>query len=274
VQLATAAVFLPFVPVVWGWFSNRSGAFWIKPMTLDEISATYLAYAGSRGLLGLMALLGICGVAFHRRNRMAAALLLSLLFLPVIVPVVGSVLSKPLFVARYGIIASPALCALAAWGIDLLHKRVPMALMTVILVALSFLSPRVVRTEEWRDVTAYVEKWAHPGDRVVINRRDASRAYEYYSVRTDVHYKGFWGPFVTLGVPMPQGVHVWLILYDPNSTARDIINNGNWTVVSQKSFGQIVVYELAGGQTDPFPPEMDQQRFNARPAQRTREPLD
>jgi hypothetical protein len=219
-------------------------------------------------------MLAICGVVLHRRERLAIGLLLSLLLLPVVVPVVGSVLGKPLFVARYGIIASPALCALAAWGIDLLRTRASMTLMTVVLVALSFLSPRVERTENWRGVTAYVEKWAHPGDFVVINRRDASRAYEYYSVRGDVHYKGFWGPFVTLGTPMPDGVHVWLILYDPNSTARDIINNGNWTVVSNKSFRQIAVYELAGGRTDPFPQEVDQERFNARPVQRGRESME
>jgi hypothetical protein len=190
--------------------------------------------------------------------------------LPVIVPVVGSVVGKPLFVARYGIIASPALCALAAWGMDFLRRRAAIGVMTAILVVLSLVPPAVGSKEPWRDVVAYIEKWAHPGDYVVVNRRDASRAYEYYKIRQDVHDKGFWGPFVTLGVPMAPGVHVWLVLYDPNATARDIINNGNWTVVSQKTFPQIAVYELAGGQTERFPPEEDRERFNARPVRRDR----
>jgi uncharacterized membrane protein len=274
VQLATAAMFLPFIPVVWAWFSNRSGGFWIKPMTLDEITASYLAYAGSAWLLCLMGLLGICGAMLYRHERTGVALLLSLLILPVVVPVVGSVLGKPLFVARYGIVASPALCALAAWGMDLFKTRGPVMVMTVLLTVLSFLGPPAGQKEDWRDVVSYVEKWAHPGDVVVINRRDASRAYDYYSTRHDVHAKGFWGPFITLGIPMPHNVHVWLVLYDPNVPAGTIINNGNWTVVSQKPFDQIVVYELAGGSTDPFPPGLDQERFNARPVQRERESLE
>lgn len=270
VQLATAAMFLPFVPVVWRWFHNRSGSFWIKPVTLDEIAVTYTAYAGSGALLWLMAILAICGVTLHRRNRGGVALLLSLLLLPVTVPVIASALGKPLFVARYGIIASPALCALAAWGFDLLRTRGAMLLMTAILVLMSLLAPPVGSKEPWRDAVAYVEEWAHPGDYVVVNRRDASRAYEYYAVRQDVHAKGFWGPFVTLGIPMSPGVHVWLVLYDPNATAHDIINNGNWTVVSQKAFPQIAVYELSGGRTEAFPPEEDQERFNARPVRHDR----
>ncbi|HTL31282.1 MAG TPA: glycosyltransferase family 39 protein, partial [Tepidisphaeraceae bacterium] len=213
VQLASAAMFLPFVPVVFGWMTNRGGSFWIRPLTLHDISAAYVSYAGSELLLCVMLMLAVLGVMKNRSKPMAWSLLISLLLLPVVVPVIASMMLKPLFVARYGIIASPALFALAAWGLGAFRPRALSLSMAAVIAALSLMAPDVGHKEDWRGVATYVGKWARPGDYVMINRRDASRAYDYYNRRADVHVKGFWGPFVTLGVPLPESEHVWLVLY-------------------------------------------------------------
>jgi mannosyltransferase len=271
VQLATGALFLPFVPIVIGWMRNRGGSFWIKQISADDITASYVAYAGSAALFWVMLVFVVMAVVIHRRKRVALGLLLSLLLLPVVVPIVASMLLKPLFVARYGIVASPALCALVALGIDAIKPRAASLVITLALAVGSLMAPDFGHKEDWRGVASYIAKWARTGDYVVINRRDASRGYEYYNLRPDVHFKGFWGPFVTLGVPLEHDAHAWLVLYDPNATAHDIINNGHWTVVSQKVFYQITVYELAGGRTEPLPPGLDMERFNAKPVTRDRD---
>ncbi len=261
IQCVTGATVLPFLPIILFWVRRQSMGFWIPRPTFDSITAAYLDYAGRPVLLCAFVALMVIGV---NRARARAALPIALLTLPVLAPIIVSMLRTPLFISRYGLAAAPGMFLLVASGIGAIRWSILQCALLIVLIEWSLQAPREAPMEDWRAAAQYVDALANPKDYVVINERFATIPFNFYSHRSDLTVKGFWGGRVTLGLPLDPGVHAWLVLNRPSVPMQEIIDAGNWRIVRQKSFREIIALELADGQTEKLPPEQDADRRTAK----------
>jgi hypothetical protein len=246
-QVAIVALFLPWLPIAIRWARSVGSGFWVEPMTLYDLWAAYVAYAGGSSVLFiLILLLVLVGVVAQRRNVRGLALMLALATLPVVVPTIVSIVTKPTFTPRYGIVAPAALCALAACGVVALRNRIAQVVVTTALVALSINGSRAIPEKpDWRGLVAHVERAARPGDYIVMNPRRSTYVYDYYAKRTsDVTRKGLDAGAIPLSLPLNPGVTVWFIfepgIYDP----QDLLQRGQWRVRSTTEFRELTLLEL------------------------------
>jgi hypothetical protein len=250
-QFAIAALFLPWVPITLRWARSVGSGFWLPPATLRDLWTPYLAYVGgSMPLLLVLMLLAIVGVLVNRRNvRGLALLLLALTALPVLVPVIVSILTKPTFTPRYGIVAPAALFAMAGCGVIALRHRVAQVSAATVLVALSLYAIRgIPRKPDWRGAVAYVEGVARAKDYIAMTPRRSTYIYDYYAKRSaDVTRKGFDSGAIPLSVPLdPPGTRVWFI-YEPTYDPKDVLDRGGWRVRSTHPFDGLTILELDDG---------------------------
>ena len=249
-QLAIAALFLPWVPVTLRWARSVGSGFWLPPATARDLWAPYLAYVGeSMPLLIVAVLLAIVGIVVNRRDVRSLALLLALTTLPVLVPVIVSILTKPTFTPRYGIVAPAALFALAGCGVIALRHRAAQVGAAIVLAALSLYAIRdIPRKPAWRSAITHVESSARPKDYIVMTPRRSTYIYDYYAKRgTDVTRKGFDSGAIPLSVPLdPPGTRVWFI-YEPTYDPKDVLDRGGWRVRSSHPFDGLTILELDDG---------------------------
>jgi 4-amino-4-deoxy-L-arabinose transferase-like glycosyltransferase len=244
-NLVILILYSPYVRTIYSWIRTVQTGFWVKHVTLDDISRAYETYTGSVPLL--IALLSLSVIALWRtRHRAAASMWLGVMFLPVVIPVIVSVLTRPTFSARYGMPASIGLFALAAIGVSKLPNlkfQIPVA---VILTAMTLLPTTIPDPKpQWREAAWYLENNMRPGDFAAINRKGAAQAmYDYYVHRKDVRRIGFDAASLPVTQPLAPGQHVWLILYTCDIPANVMIARGNWQVARQKQFREILVLEL------------------------------
>ena len=246
-QVAIAALFLPWLPIAIRWARSVGSGFWVEPMTLCDLWAAYLAYAGgSSVLLILMLALALVGAVAQRRNLRGLALMLALATLSVVVPTIVSILTKPTFTPRYGIVAPAALCALAACGVVAVRNGIAQAAVTTVLVALSINGLRAIPDKpDWRGLVAHVEREARPGDYVVMNPHRSTYLYDYYATRkTDVTRKGLDAGAIPLSLPLDSGVTVWFIYVPGEYSPDEVIRRGPWHVRSTKTFTHLTLLEL------------------------------
>jgi hypothetical protein len=111
-------------------------------------------------------------------------LLLAWFAVPVAITFVYSVAAQPLFQPRNLLMCVPAAALLLGAGLG--HPRLPRMLapaLLVVLIALRALQVGAaygVSPEPWRQVTAYVEAHARPGDCIAFYPEDARMAVQYY----------------------------------------------------------------------------------------------
>jgi mannosyltransferase len=245
-QVAIAALFLPWLPIAIRWARSVGSGFWVRPMTLYDLCAAYVAYAGGTGILIALLVLVVLGVIAERRNRRGIALMLALATLPVVVPVIVSILTKPTFTPRYGIVAPAALYALAGCGVIALRYRIAQVVLTLALAALSINGLRAIPDKpDWRGLVAYLQREARPGDYIVMNPHRSTYVYDYYATRRgDTTRKGLDAGAIPLSLPLNPGVTVWFIYvpgeYDPD----EVLRRGPWHVRSTKGFTHLAVLEL------------------------------
>ena len=98
------AVWIPFA--MWGqvlsfWLQNHMGGSWIAPVSWVDITDSYWQYIGNASVTGILifATLAVIGAA-RRDVRRRLPLLLSLLLLPVVLPVGVAVFTSPIFTPR------------------------------------------------------------------------------------------------------------------------------------------------------------------------------
>jgi hypothetical protein len=249
------------------WMNVRTNRFWIPRFTFDEIGWTYRAYAGSVVALVILVALMVFSVV-RRPVRKHLVLLLSWMLLPVIVPIIISLYTLPMFTARYAISVIVPIAILTAAGIVLVARRAAVQLLiATALGALLYFVPRTLDKPDWRSAGAYLQHAMRPGDYAFLNDRLNITLYRHYVNRPDVRNRGMWDSSVPLGLPLAKDVHAWVMTYTPDVPLRDIIERGHWRVVSQKAFGDIVIFELANGATDEHDALPPEQRFAAtRPA--------
>lgn len=245
-NLAVAAIYGPWVPTVWMWVKSVRAWFWVRPMTLDEISRAYELYAGSPWMLVALVVLAVIGaVGMRKRAPASVAMCVAVALLPVVVPVVLSVIARPTFVARYAIIAGVGLIALAAAGVAVLPSRVAQIAVVVGLATLSFFPMSVVESKpQWREAGRYLEANMASGDFAAVHRKGATCMYDYYVNRPDVRRIGFDGSALPVTQPLPQGKRIWLVLYTEVYPARRFLERGFWRVGRRKMFREVMVMEL------------------------------
>ncbi|MDQ3438964.1 MAG: glycosyltransferase family 39 protein, partial [Planctomycetota bacterium] len=251
-QIAITALFLPWLPTAIRWARSVGSGFWVRPMTHYDLWAAYVAYAGgSSVMLILLLMLVLVGVIAQRRNVRGLSLMLALATLPVVVPTVVSILTKPTFTPRYGIVAPAALFALAGCGVIALRHRVTQLGAAIVLAALSLYAiPDIARKPDWRGTVAYVESVARPKDYIVMTPRRSTYLYDYYAKRHDVTRKGFDSGAIPLSVPLdPPGTRVWFI-YEPTYNPKEVLDRGGWRVRSShvsRRFRELWILELVDG---------------------------
>lgn len=244
-NLVVLILYSAFLKTIWIWVRSVQTGFWVKKVTLDDFSRAYEIYAGSVPLLIALLSLAVIGI-WRTRNRAASTLWLGVAILPIVIPVIVSVLTNPTFSARYGMPASLGLFTLAAVGMASLSKpalQIPTAL---ILGAITLLPTNVPDPKpQWREAAGYLQKNMRNGDYAAINRKGAAQTmYDYYVYRPDVRRIGFDGESLPVTQPLPDDKHVWLILYTSDFRPGVMISRGHWQVARQKQFREILILEL------------------------------
>jgi len=243
-NVAIVALFSPWLPVVYLWTKSVAMNFWVKKVTLDDISRSYWMFSGQTVVYVFMIALVAIGVARYRKSRpFGLTLLLLIMLCPVIVPDLISVLTRPSYSPRYGIMGCIGMCAIAGAG----AAALPRAVRTLVLATLIVLSPlgtaAVIPKAQWRDIGEFMNKNMRANDIAVIHCSAGMRLYNYYVHRPDVHGH----PTDTNSFPFSgalDGRHVWLVIYDPWYTANDFLRKYPMHILRRKFTWGVMVLEL------------------------------
>ena len=231
---AIAAISLPLMLFVL--FNDRGQIDWLgKPSPKEAVDGvSELAGDGGYLLLAAYGLLVLAGFIWRGPADSWGTWLTVLWFA---VPVGGSLaisLFKPLFLARYLIVAVPPLALLAGHGLTALR---PVAVRVVAGIAVIALAAAGLYTwyfeankEEWRPAARYVLLKSRPDDGIVLYAARMRRPFEYYVTLYDrerdapepLYPPGRWGARVApttpplkpaaLGRAASEVDRVWLVL--------------------------------------------------------------
>ena len=118
------------------------------------------------------------------------------LLTPIVLPVVISRLTTPIYLQRYELVAAPAFFLMVSKGIGAIGQKHVRSVVLLILVALSLYSlPSYysgVRKDQWRDAARYIDANALSDDLVVVNPGESlALLFNYYSKRADFRKQGF-----------------------------------------------------------------------------------
>jgi 4-amino-4-deoxy-L-arabinose transferase-like glycosyltransferase len=217
-------LFAPWIPTVVLWVRQVSGHFWIPPMGPERVLSTYVTYVGSAPLLVVLIGLAAWG-AVRTERRWKVVLLAGVFVLPVVVPVAASMIGRPVFVPRYGIMAAAGLYLLAARGWTALPAA-RMALRWILaavvlglaLVDLYGAGGRLDPKPDWRAATAYVLEHDRPGDAILLNADFNNLVFQHYATRrageVDASYliDGRVGDGAdTAPLELPAAVNLWVV---------------------------------------------------------------
>ena len=261
---AQSTVFLLFLPWLFPLFRVTSlvlKGYWIgwlsRPSILSLVD-TFFAFSNYSVecfvLFGVLSLLGVMGIEKIRRMRGWKTLLeaseksgwsiltqtsyevifcMLWLWVPIIVPLVVSLVMQPIYSVKYVVLASPAFYILTAKGItEIKVKWVRIvSVILVLFLSLQTLSTAYYNTvnyEQWREVAKYVEENAKPGELILVNAPWVTVPFNYY----------FKGPNDVKGISTVNDLRkavthhpkVWLILShsidtDPEGLIKKELDN-------------------------------------------------
>jgi len=221
-------------PTVWRWTHQVEQGFWMPPFDAWELARTYADYAGSRLALGVL-IVAITLALRERPKLLAAAVLVPLMLVPVVPPILVSLVMHPIFIHRYGIAAIGGMIGLAACGIFSLRwtaARSCLCSVAAVTTALAIHYP--VENPDWRGVGRFLESRMKPGDMAAVTNSNVSILYGYYVNRPDIPSAKFDGDVLPIK-PAP-GTRVWLVLDGPLAPEDQIVRNGPWRVLSRTEF--------------------------------------
>ncbi|MCK6550891.1 glycosyltransferase family 39 protein [Myxococcota bacterium] len=164
---------------------------WIAPVSLVDVARVVLSLAGgtvvSLVVVGALALLSVLGAVRRLRSDgverwgFALALTAAWAVAPIVVPLIASLLLKPLLVARYAIIGLPAIAILVALGIDALGRTSRIVATIVVLAVSAHAIHRwPVEGEDWRVVARVIADESRPSDGVVVFAYHLRAPLEHY----------------------------------------------------------------------------------------------
>ena len=215
VQVILILSFSPWFHVILHHVLNRQAkGSWQPAPSTHNLIGLFVAYAGSPAMLMLYGVIASIALVLWRRAQGHAPkhhvskiialqdlsftrlepmyLLLIWLFSHNVVPFLMSQILTSFYRPRYTIVGSIAFYLLVAKGLRDLsqHKRLLHAAVASLLI-LSVVSFRPYyhsyNKERWRDVVAYVDQSAQPGDLVVVNAGFLLKTnFNYYSKRQDL----------------------------------------------------------------------------------------
>jgi mannosyltransferase len=213
--LATsAALFLPWLPVLIWQIWQVGGEFWMPPVTRETLMKLLAWHAGSRTLLWIAGPLALLGLWAAWRPRAAGAagsgsadgssstvsparaglrpgpLLLLWFLCPIVLPILIAQVGPTIFAEKYSITASAAFLLLVARGIAALRPA-PLGLAVIAAVGVLSREPFTAyfaaeRKDNWRAATARLERRAEPGDLLLFHKPWGRVPFDYYARRTDL----------------------------------------------------------------------------------------
>ncbi|GBC60941.1 hypothetical protein DENIS_1901 [Desulfonema ishimotonii] len=218
-QVAVAGLFALWLPMLLSAMQEVHQGFWLEEPSVGAVLETMMLYSGHLLFLPyiFLAVFSIFSCEKIRRKRggqnifqlsegqqwrvrtvnmESAGLLWVWLIIPLMVPVVISRISTPIYHTRYAISSSVALYLLVAGGIvNIRHRRIKVAVIGFIaMFSLLYVVKTYIRVdkEPWRDVAKYVDMNAKDGDLVLFNReRCLDLTFDYYSGKKGLVKKPF-----------------------------------------------------------------------------------
>ena len=134
---------------------------------------------------------------------------------PILLPMIISIVSTPMFVSRYAISATLAFYLLASKGIDSLKNRWAILIIGVIILILSVVNLQGyyenVYKHQWREVMSEIENSAGSGDVIVIYPQHEQLSARYYKTRDDIKIMPMKDKFPT--VKNLGGRRVWVVMH-------------------------------------------------------------
>jgi mannosyltransferase len=246
-QTMPVLFFLPWLKIVITQWMNIQKNWWMRAPSLRSIQQTLLDYSGGTVLYVLFVALVIIAVLMsflttqNKREKLLDVfkfskrkarirtlpeiyLCMVWLFSPIIILFLISKVSRPIYIIRVTIAASPALYLLAAQGIKSIRNKIIQIIVGSIIVFLLLISLQSYYTQikktRWREAVKYIESGAQSGDLLIFNLGCYSyTVFNYYSTRNDIVKRSSpTGDFIDdtnihkFAKILPKQRRVWLIL--------------------------------------------------------------
>jgi len=271
-QLILVIAFIPGLMHLLIMKVSMDKSFWIEEPTLELLGQYLVIYSGNVYLLVLfvifilIVLIGLRWISsVPGLNRVFKTkednntepgissgyrvyLLLLWFSVPILIPMLISIISTPMFVARYAITVTLAYYLLASRGIDSLRNR--WAVLTIGAIILIFSTVNInayynnTYKHQWREVMSEIESNSGYGDIIVVNPAHEQISAKYYKTRDDI----------TL-IPMPNRFptfknlgtrSVWVVMH-AHPTNRKLIReglSGKYNFELEKHFEKLDLFRL------------------------------
>jgi len=211
-QVATIALFSPWIPIFIGRISALSYGFWIPKPSLSSIGFTIAASSGSGcgrfpllmafflfGLLGFFSFRSLNGKWTWREPLQSikgqswsvsldsveeVLLLLIWFFSPILIPFAISKFFTPIYSTRYTISATAAMYLLAAKGISTFTRKKVLYSLVIVIALLSLPGLQHYYThdvkQQWRETANFIESNSQANDIIFICSYNGQKPFDYY----------------------------------------------------------------------------------------------
>lgn len=241
------------------------GGFWLAEPSLAGVAGTFIIYSGSTvlclvlvicSLLSFLSLKPVKGqlakglnsneLPLSGSNRLY--LLLLWLFIPILLPFILSQFSTPVLLYRYTIGASLAFYLLAAIGICITGKRAVMIIISLLILALSYVNLEeyynTVDKYQWRETISYIEDNASSGDYVTVYPIFVIEPANYYKDRDDLHYYPLNDELIS--ITDIGNKNLWLVIADHARTKKRVLEDAmkqKYDLLDQKKYKSLNLYK-------------------------------
>lgn len=240
IQLILFMAFIPGLLSLVNQINYVNEFFWIPQNFLIDV--LWIPFVFSGGLLNLVyPLLFLFGIYTYRKNK-NIHLLLILLLIPIIIPVLYSILLKPIFLTKYVIYTSIIFYVIIAAAITKLPERYrPLTIILIIIISIFNIGIQLntIEKEPWNDVASYVESIRQEYDTIIIEPgynilpftyyySDCFRSEDIYTCSADEEIFTIWGDEVdtyTEGTPRVIYITRSLSLEEYNSDYSNLLLN-------------------------------------------------
>jgi mannosyltransferase len=254
-NIAIACLFAPFLPTVFYWWRTVAKVFPVKAVTLDDIARSYFIYSGSTATFILLIALAAFGIAHLRRarRRRGFAVLMGLALAPVVVPVLLAMVTRPVYMPRYGMMASVGLCGLAGVGAVALPRVLGIPMLAAVVVLSPFTDAAKIPRAQWREAGQFLQKNMRAGDLAVVSASASRRLFNYYVPNHELGLRGVDTPTLPVSLPL-DGRRVWLVIHDSWYPANSFIARGGLRIERRLIARDVLVLELTDEPEPAAPP--------------------
>jgi hypothetical protein len=240
-QLAVVLAYLPWLSVFAVQFTHVQSGFWIPEPGWHSVGDLAETYAGSDALAWLLVPLAAWGLILAwRRTRVEGraapdgavtppapgTILLPWLLMPIVLPLLLSLVGSPVFLPKYTIAASVPFALLVGDALASFPRllRAAVLVVTVVLSGIALTDYySSSRKDDWRGAVRALESRARPGDAVVFYPWFTQIPWDLYRRRQDLHL-----------IPFPEHAEVLTTTALPWVLEATVTNQPRaWLVVMQ-----------------------------------------